>query len=122
MLIQSFADYDDITPDMAHEIGVKLAEELWGDRFQVIVATHLNTKCLHNHFVINSVSFADGKSIMTAEYLPAYEEVSDSICRQYGLTVIEKPTGAENLCTCHRRKKPEYLQDIAWQGKLLMKR
>ena len=30
---QSFADYDDITPDMAHEIGVKLAEELWGDRF-----------------------------------------------------------------------------------------
>lgn len=31
-----------------------------GDRFQVIVATHLNTDCLHNHFVVNSVSFADG--------------------------------------------------------------
>ena len=44
---QSFADYDDITPDMAHEIGVKLAEELWGDRFQVIVATHLNLSLIH---------------------------------------------------------------------------
>ncbi|MFR7389123.1 MAG: relaxase/mobilization nuclease domain-containing protein [Blautia faecis] len=34
---------------------------MWGDRFQVIVATHLNTECLHNHFVVNSVSFSDGK-------------------------------------------------------------
>ena len=91
---QSFADYDDITPDMAHEIGVKLAEELWGDRFQVIVATHLNTKCLHNHFVINSVSFADGKKYHDCR--SAYRhmrEVSDSLCRLHGLTVIEKPTG-----------------------------
>ncbi len=91
---QSFADYDDITPDMAHEIGVKLAEELWGDRFQVIVATHLNTKCLHNHFVINSVSFADGKKYHDCRSTYRHmREVSDSICRQYGLTVIEKPTG-----------------------------
>lgn len=91
---QSFADYDDITPDMAHEIGVKLAEELWGDRFQVVVATHLNTKCLHNHFVINSVSFADGKKYHDCRSTYRHmREVSDSICRQYGLTVIEKPTG-----------------------------
>lgn len=79
---------------MAHEIGVKLAEELWGDRFQVIVATHLNTKCLHNHFVINSVSFADGKKYHDCRSTYRHmREVSDGICRQYGLTVIEKPTG-----------------------------
>lgn len=91
---QSFADYDDITPDMAHEIGVRFAEELWGNRFQVVVATHLNTNCLHNHFVINSVSFADGKKYHDCR--SAYRhmrEVSDSLCRQYGLTVIEKPKG-----------------------------
>lgn len=57
---QSFAP-NEASPDIAHEIGVKLAKELWGDKFQVIVATHLNTKCLHNHFVLNSVSFRDGK-------------------------------------------------------------
>ena len=91
---QSFADYDDITPDMAHEIGVRFAEELWGDRFQVVVATHLNTNCLHNHFVINSVSFADGKKYHDCRSAYRYmREVSDSLCRQYGLTVIEKPKG-----------------------------
>ena len=57
---QSFKS-GELTPEQAHEVGVKLAEKMWGDRFQVIVATHLNTDCLHNHFVVNSVSFADGK-------------------------------------------------------------
>ena len=43
-------------------IGVRLAEELWGERFQVLVATHLDkAHHLHNHFVVNSFSFADGK-------------------------------------------------------------
>lgn len=57
---QSFDSYE-VSPDDAHEIGVKLAEELWGDQFQVIVTTHLNTKDIHNHFVLKSVSFIDGK-------------------------------------------------------------
>ena len=57
---QSFAP-GECTPAMAHEIGVKLAEELWGERFQVLVATHLDkAHHLHNHFVVNSVSFKDG--------------------------------------------------------------
>ena len=51
---QSFKE-NEVTPEIAHEIGVRLAEEMWGDRFQVVVSTHLNTKHLHNHFVINSV-------------------------------------------------------------------
>jgi len=57
---QSFAP-GEATPDQAHRIGVQLARELWGDRFEVVIATHLNTGCCHNHFVLNSVSFADGK-------------------------------------------------------------
>ena len=57
---QSFKG-NETTPKVAHEIGVKLAEEIWGDRFQVLVTTHINTKNVHNHFVINSVSFIDGK-------------------------------------------------------------
>lgn len=57
---QSFAP-GEVTPEQAHEIGVKLARKLWGDRFQVIVATHLDKKHIHNHFVLNSVSFVDGK-------------------------------------------------------------
>ena len=41
---QSFK-HGEVTPEQAHEVGVKLAERMWGDRFQVIVATHLNTDC-----------------------------------------------------------------------------
>ena len=58
--VQSFAE-GEVTPKITHEIGVKLAEEMWGDRFQVVVTTHLNTDNIHNHFVVNSVSFVDGK-------------------------------------------------------------
>lgn len=82
----------EVTPDMAHEIGIKLAERLWGDRFQVLVTTHLDHEHIHNHFCLNSVSFVDGKKfrggskaywIMRAE--------SDKICAEYGLSVIENP-------------------------------
>lgn len=65
---QSFKE-GEITPTQAHLIGVKLAEEIWGDRFEVIVSTHTNCKHIHNHFVINSVSFKDGKNITIVEKL-----------------------------------------------------
>ena len=52
----------EITPELAHEIGIKLAEKLWGDRFEVVVSTHLYKKHLHNHFVLNSVSSVSGKA------------------------------------------------------------
>ena len=51
----------EVTPQMCHQIGVELAEKLWGDRYQVLVATHLDKEHLHNHFIVNSVSFVDGK-------------------------------------------------------------
>ena len=58
--MQSFDGYE-VTPEEAHEIGVQMSKELWGDRFQIVVATHLNTNNVHNHIVFNSVSFVDGK-------------------------------------------------------------
>ena len=57
---QSFSE-GEVTPAEAHRIGMEFAKTVWGDKYQVVVATHLNTHCLHNHFVVNSVSFRDGK-------------------------------------------------------------
>ena len=51
---QSFAE-GEITAQEAHEIGVETARRMWGERFQVVVTTHLNTENIHNHFVVNSV-------------------------------------------------------------------
>ena len=83
---------DEVTAETAHEIGVRLAEELWGGRFEVVVATHCNTGHYHNHFVINSVSWADGKKFYNspADYA-RMREVSDRLCREYAISVIEDP-------------------------------
>lgn len=90
---QSFAA-GETSPQTAHDIGVKMAKELWGDNFQVIVATHLNTGCLHNHFVINSVSFKDGKRFhSTSDSYKRLRETSDRLCRERGLSIVENPSG-----------------------------
>ena len=84
----------EVTAETAHEIGVKLAQELWGDRFEVVVATHCNTEHYHNHFVINSVSLMDGKKFYNspADYA-RMREASDRLCREYAISVIENPGG-----------------------------
>ena len=104
---QSFK-HGEVTPEQAHEVGVKLAERMWGDRFQVVVATHLNTECLHNHFVVNSVSFVDGKHYHDNKAnLRLLRQRSDELCREYALSVIEKPSG---------RKKPYALYQAEKNG------
>lgn len=84
---QSFAE-GEVTPELAHKIGVEFAKRVWGEDYQVLVATHLNTRCLHNHFVVNSVSFKHGKRCQTKQW---YElsRISDEICKQYELSVVE---------------------------------
>ena len=90
---QSFAP-GEVTPDEAHAIGVQLAKELWGDRFQMVVATHTNSHCVHNHIVINSVSFKDG--IKFHDCRGTYRqlrETSDRICLEHGLSIVDNPRG-----------------------------
>ena len=88
--IQSFAEKE-VTPGQAHEIGIKLAEELWGDRFQVIVSTHINTDNIHTHFVLNSVSFLDGKRFCNSKKDYAImRKISDRLCEDYGLSVLKQ--------------------------------
>ena len=86
---QSFKPRE-VTSERCHEIGVKPAREMWGDKFQVIVTTHLDKGHLHNHFCFNSVSFRDGKKY---NYSKAEQQrlrdISDRLCQEYGLSVIE---------------------------------
>lgn len=88
---QSFAP-GEADPRTAHDIGAALARELWGARFEVVVATHLDKKHLHNHFVVNSVSYADGKRFHrdNACYREM-REASDRLCAEHDLSVIEDP-------------------------------
>ena len=91
---QSFKP-DEETPEQCHEIGLKLAREMWGDKYQIIVVTHLDRGHLHNHVCFNSVSYLDGSkyNYSTSEQ-KRLRETSDRLCREYGLSVIENPKKA----------------------------
>ncbi|MBE6740623.1 MAG: hypothetical protein E7565_09955 [Ruminococcaceae bacterium] len=86
---QSFAA-GEVTPDEAHEIGVETARQMWGAKYQVVVTTHLNTDNIHNHFVVNSVAFTDGRKFRNGigDRLEL-RKISDSICRLRQKSVIE---------------------------------
>lgn len=84
----------EVTPEQCHEIGVELAKTLWGGNYQVLVATHLDRAHLHNHFLVNSVSFVDGRKFNDDK--AAYRRmraVSDELCREHGLSTIKNPKG-----------------------------
>ena len=84
---QSFAP-GEVTPEQAHEIGCKLAERFLGKKYQYVIATHVNTNCIHNHFIFNIVG-TDMKKFHQTKYSPkqlAY--VSDKLCKEYGLTIV----------------------------------
>lgn len=91
---QSFRE-GEVTPEQAHRIGIRLAEELWGERYQVLVATHVDKEShIHSHFVINTVSFVDGRKFYrsSSDYAKM-RETSDRLCREYGLSVVRRPEG-----------------------------
>ena len=82
----------EVTPEQCHTLGVELARQMWGDRFQIIVTTHLDKEHLHNHFCINSVSFKDGgKYNFSKKELKRLRDTSDRLCRERGLSVVEHP-------------------------------
>lgn len=91
---QSFAP-GEATPEIAHEIAVKLAERLWGEKYQAVVATHLDkANHLHSHFVLNTVSFVDGKKFhRTAQDYRDMQIASDELCKEYGLSVVKQSEG-----------------------------
>ena len=94
---QSFKE-GEVTPEQAHNIGIQLAEEMWGDRFQVVVATHLNTNHIHNHFVINSVSFVDGKKYYDNRMSYAeLRRLNDQICMEHNLSYLEEKKTKKGL-------------------------
>ena len=101
--IQGFHGYQsfkegEVTPDVAHKIGIQLANEMWGDEFQVVVTTHLNTNHIHNHFVVNSVSMKDGHKYNYSNHeMARLRQTNDFICKEYGLSSLEEKVTRKNF-------------------------
>lgn len=88
-IIQSFAP-GEVTPAQAHEIGMEFARRMFGSQYEAVVGTHLDKAHLHNHIVINSVSFVDGQKYHSSpeSYYNGVRGTSDELCRESNLSVI----------------------------------
>lgn len=89
-LVQSFSDKDNITPELAHKIGLELMEKCL-DKYQVVMATHIDGSYIHNQYIINSVSPYDGRKFLdNNKTRNLIRRVSDELCLKYGLSIVEK--------------------------------
>ena len=85
---QSFVT-GEVTPEEAHQIGLETARRMWGDEYEIVVTTHLNTDNIHNHILVNSVSFKTGRKFENhiRDHI-RFREISDEVCREHGKSVI----------------------------------
>ena len=92
-VIQSFKT-GEVTPELCHRLGVELTQKMWGESYQAVVATHFNTGTYHNHIVVNAVDMWNGRKFKCNEGTYwQLRKYSDDLCRENGLTVIERPAG-----------------------------
>ena len=106
-LIQSFSPDDAVTPEQAHELGRKLAMEFTDGKFEFVVAIHINKDSIHNHIIINAVSFYDYKKLRTIPYRTAQQirSISDRLCIESQLSVIKDPQQLGQLYPTYIQKK-----------------
>lgn len=104
-MMQSFSPDDKLTPELAHKIGLEMAEKCFPGH-QVLVSTHLDKKHIHNHFIINAVNFETNKMLnMTYQKGIAIKEYSNELCLQYGLTTTEVKSKRSNMPEWKKRLK-----------------
>ena len=114
-MVQSFRPDDPVTPEVAHEIALKLAEHIPG--YEILVATHTDREHIHSHFVINSVSYKTGlKYHSNEESLMALRKASDELCMQYGLSVVKpKKQKQKKERTMSDREYRAYAKGKSWK-------
>lgn len=89
-MIQSFAPYDKITPEAAHELGKKWANEITGGKYEYVISTHVDKGHIHNHIIFNATSFLDFGKFNNYKVAGHLREVSDRLCEEQGLYVMNK--------------------------------
>ena len=116
-MVQSFRPDDPVTPEMAHEIALKLAAQIPG--FEIVVATHTDRDHIHSHFVINSVSCDTGlKYHSNRESLEMLWKASDELCLQYGLSVVKPKKKQKKERTMSDREYRAYAKGDSWKMNL----
>ena len=115
--VQSFSPEENITPQQAHEIAIEFAEKAWTG-YEVLVATHCDAQHIHSHFVINSVSFENGKKLrQNPNTLKSLRALSDEICRHHSLSTLE-PYSKDGMKISTREYRTA-VKGQSWKFKLM---
>ena len=91
--IQSFDPKDNISPELAHKIARTFARKAFGDNCQVVIATHIDKKHVHNHIIINAYGVDGRKFNDNQTTLKQLREHSDRICLAFGIKPIQPQKG-----------------------------
>lgn len=115
--VQSFSPDENITPQKAHEVALEFAEKAWRE-YEVLVATHCDAQHIHSHFVINSVSFENGKKLrQNTNTLNSLRALSDEICRHHNLSTLE-PYSKDGIKISTREYRTA-VKGQSWKFKLM---
>jgi len=120
-LIQSF-EPGESTPEQAHEIGKRLADEITKGRHEYVLTTHIDKGHVHNHLIFCAASFIDHKKYVSNK--KTYYEIrnfSDKLCKEYGLAVLS-PTHDKDRGAGKGKHYAEHAADLhgggSWKSKL----
>lgn len=115
---QSFDSLDTISFAGAHALALKFAESAWPGH-EVLVCTHCDTDNPHSHFVVNSVSWQNGRKLrQNPATLRQLRELSDELCLAHGLPVIE-PTEQKGPAGMSAREYRSAVKGESWKLRLM---
>ncbi len=115
--VQSFSQDEKISAEDVHKIGLEFAEKAWPG-YEVLVATHSDADHLHNHFVINSVGFENGKKLrQPPDTVKKLRGLNDDICKSHGLSVLEPYTKSGDKLSTREYRAAE--KGDSWKFRLM---
>ena len=118
-LDQSFSPDEKITPEQAHKIAIEFAEEQFKG-YEVLIATHVDARHIHTHFVVNSVSFENGlKYHSSKDNIRKLREASDTICIKHGFSVV-KPRDQKKTTGIGTREYRIACKSSSWKMNLIV--
>src|SRR5699024_1710967 len=107
MIIQSFDYQDNITPEIAHEIGKKLADNYLKGNHKYIIATHLDTNNIHNHIIFNEVR-TDNLLMFDTSRKNTIDNLrveNDKLSKEYNLTIPEEKSHKNKIKYISQREE-----------------
>ena len=118
--VQSFSVDENISPQTAHEIAVRFAEETEKfSGFEIVVSTHCDRDHIHSHFVMNSVNAESGEKFHISENeVEILMQKSDAFCREYGLSVLKPKPPTERAKPMNDREYRSAEKGESWKIRL----